>query len=146
MNISEQVSIALAQILRDELTGIQIDSGISASINSAEDMRVVVYSSDAQMRKPSLPGLYDVSGDVMIMAVMTSDNAVDNFNQLCDTVNQLLGGKYSMPALFKSIDPDLHVYSYQWLGSNLGVTADQKCFTATYQWTVFARNTPNTTT
>ena len=150
MNLPEQIAAAIAAYLQTQSVANSpaIQSGISAAVVVEEISRVVVVGNEAALRKSSLPGLYDVSGTVNVIQALDDDQSEIKFAQTCDSINHILGGKYGMPCILQNVDPQLKVFSYQWLGNSLAVGGGNtsRQFLASYQWTAFASNTPITTT
>jgi len=144
MNINNQVAVAIASFIGGlPVPGSPtIVSGIKTDLNAAQDSRIIVIGERSDLRKPSLPGLYDVTGSVNIIQSVDTDGCEAAFHATCDYINNALGGRYGMPGILQAIDPYLYVYSYQWIGSNLA--ASDRKFLAVYQWTAFVRNTANT--
>lgn len=145
MNICDQVSAAIAAFLVTQSPpgDARVTKGISADLNAEVETRIVVIGQDSNLRKPSLPGLYDVSGEVAVLQSVDAENAEASFESLCLWVQESIGGKYGMPDFIMGIDPDLHVYSWQFIGSSLA--ASERKFLASYKWTAFARNHSLTT-
>ena len=69
MNICDQVSAALVTFLATQsITGNpSIVKGISADLNNEAKTRIVVIGDNSALRKPSLPGIYDVTGEVAVI-------------------------------------------------------------------------------
>ena len=146
MNISNQLAVAIATFLQGETIphSPTIISGLVTDLNDEAQSRIIVVGSAATLRKASLPGLYDVTGTANIIQSVDDADGEDRFTDICDEIESLMGGKYGMPAILEAIDPELKIYSYQWLGSDLA--AGKRHFKATYNWTAFARNHTTTTT
>ena len=146
MNIANQVSRAITAFLETQTipNDPTVINGLTTDLNDESQSRVIVIGTSAELRKASLPGLYDVSGTVNVIQSVDDTDGETRFTDICDSIQSILGGKYTMPAILEGIDSDLKIYSYQWLGSSLA--ASTRKFMATYNWTAFTRNSPTTTT
>lgn len=146
MNIANQVALAITTFLQTQTipNAPTVINGLTTDLNDETQSRVIVVGTGAELRKASLPGLFDVSGTVNVIQSVDDSDGETRFSVICDSVESILGGKYGMPLILEGIDSDLKIYSYQWLGSSLA--ASTRKFMATYNWTAFTRNSPTTTT
>lgn len=144
MNMANQIALAMAGHLSAQTLphSPQIDAGLSVVSATEDESRIVVIGTEATLRKPLLPGLYDITGSVDVIQSVDSEDAESRFHEICDSINSILGDKDGMPAILAGVDPELHVYSYNWTGSRL--MAGSRRLLAQYNWTAFARNTPTT--
>jgi hypothetical protein len=146
VNISNQVAEAIVGYLQDEVIvhDPTIIPGMSKDLSDERSSRIVIIGTDAMLRKPSLPGLYDVNGTVNVIQSVDDTDGDIKFEAMCAEVESILGARATTKAAIMSQDADLFIYSYIWLGSNLAASARK--FMATYNFTVFARNSTNTIT
>jgi hypothetical protein len=146
VNIANQCAVAIATYLQGEdiAHSPAVEYGISAALNESENARVIVVGNDAKLRKESLPGLYDINGEIHILQSVDEEDAETKLGEICDSINSIMGGKYGMPAILQGIDSDLHIYSYNWQGSQ-NVSGGKRQFGTIYNFHLFARNTSNTT-
>lgn len=143
MMITDQIATALAAILT--ASGLPhsptIQTAVSTTENEAEVLRVIATALTSELRKPNLPGIYDVSGEVAILQGIGDTNAETNFRAVCEAIRHVVGSKYQMPVSLKSQDADLHVYSWNLTGQenfNNGIVLG-----ARFLWTACARQDPH---
>jgi hypothetical protein len=113
-------------------------------LNDEATSRIVVIGTDSSLRKAALAGLFDVNGTVNVIQSVDETDGTAKFHAMCEAVQSILGKREATKSALMAIDPDLFIYSYQWLGDTPAAT--QRKFMASYSWTAFARNSPNTTT
>lgn len=149
MMITDQISAAVAGILA--AASLPHDPTVQPMVadleNSEEVCRVIVNATTSELRKPSLPGIYDVSGEVVIQHSMDADGVdspAENFQEVCDAVRGVIGAKYGMPTSIQAEDEDLHIFSWNLTGQeNVNVA---RCFLARFAWTACARQDPHNST
>lgn len=146
MMITDQLSAAVAGILAASSLphSPSVDRMVSDAENDQEVCRVIVTAQTAELRKPLLPGIYDVAGEVVIQHAISADGVdspAENFQAVCDAIRQVIGAKHAFPALIHTQDEDLNVFSWNLTGQESVNTA--RCFLARYLWTACARQDPH---
>lgn len=146
MIIENQIAVAIAAYLTAQTVTNDptIISGMVTDLNDEATSRIVVIGTESTLRKASLPGLFDVSGTVNVIQSVDETGGDTKFHEMCDAMESILGARNATKAALMAIDTDLFIYSWQWLGEI--PAANNRKFMASYNWTAFARNSPNTTT
>lgn len=146
MTICDRISSAVAAILAgSSLPGNPaVQEMVPSEANMEELCRVVVSSDQANLRTQLLPGLYDVQGEVVIARAIGTESDREEFRQLCDAVEEVIGAKYGMKTLIKNADSKLEIYSWNLIGqSNRNM---EQAMIARFEWTAFAKHDPNNPT
>lgn len=137
MTITDQLSQAFATHLDTALLLSEtVDAGIRSEKVGKFDNRVVVIGDSAQLRHTSVPGLYDVTGRVLVQQSIDTANAVASFQALCEEVRAVVNDKTGLPTAIESVDSDLRVHSYLLLGQE--ATQYERGLQAVFNWSIFA--------
>lgn len=144
MNIANQVAVAITGVLGS--SGIPYDptiiDGMSPEVNTETNSRIVVVAGEATLYKTSLPGVFEIKGVVHVIQSDDTDNSDTRLTSMTDAVESTLGQKYSMPDMVAGIDPELHLYTYNWLGPDLA--RNERKSMVSYNWQCIAKHSPNT--
>ena len=144
--ICHQVEKAITVILQSQTLPHTPDvvSGITATINEEESCRIIVTGDGASLYKASMPGLYTVNGTVIVIQSIDFDDAETRFNNVCQEVAGIIGMKYQMPNMIKTVDPSLKIFTYNLSGSTPSI--GKRHLMARYSFDCLASNSPITTT
>jgi hypothetical protein len=143
MMITDRLAAALATLLaQSELPGDpSVVTQIDITENDEESARVIVVAGSSELRKPSLPGNYDVLGEVTIFKTIDqqsgTEDLVAEFQELCDAIEEIVGMKYDIIPLLRGIDPKLEVYSWNLTGQ--ASMMQERAMGARFSWAAFAR-------
>lgn len=143
MTITDRVTEALAQVLSDaSLPGDpSVVAGIETAVNAEESLRVICHATSSEIRKLSLPGNYDVTGEVTVFATIDDQDGEDEakavYRQLCDAVEEVVGQKYGMPMSLQAADQKLNVYSWNLTGQDSFMQS--RAMGAKFNWTCYVR-------
>lgn len=149
MTIPDRIATALAAVLRDSsLPGSpSVRSGVSLAELTEEREIIIVQGITATLRKPTLAGNYDVSGEVTVKRVIftedgeTAEQALNAFSALCKAVEGVVGQKYQLCTLLPIKQPALKVYSWNHVGQDTH-PQDHRLL-ARYQWMAVASHDPD---
>lgn len=143
MMITDRLAAALATLLaQSALPGDpSVVTQIDITENDEESARVIVVAGSSELRKPSLPGNYDVLGEVAIFKTIDQQvgtgDLVTEFQELCDAVEEIVGMKYDIIPMLRGIDPKLEVYSWNLTGQ--ASMMQERAMGARFSWAAFAR-------
>lgn len=143
--ICHQVEKAITVILQSQTlpNTPEVVAGITAAINEEESCRVIVTGDSGTLYKASLPGLYTVNGTVIIIQSIDFDDAETRFNDICREVAGIIGMKYQMPDMIKTVDPSLKIFTYNL--SNSVPSIGKRHLMARYSFDCLVSNSPITT-
>ena len=146
MNISNQLAEAMTSYLQGlTFTGTPtINTSLTADLNTEEGSRIVVVGNQSNLYKTSLPGIYRIDGSVNIIQSVDEASGAETFNTLCEEMESAIGGKTEMIDNLQTEDSELHIYTYNFMGSS--IAAADRQFMCSYQFEIIARNHDNTTT
>jgi hypothetical protein len=148
MTITDRLTEAIRQVLADSsLPGDpDVTAGIEIAVNEEESKRVIVTATSSELRKMSLPGNYDVTGEVTVFFTMDSqvnesEDLKADFRTLCDSIEEIVGQKYIMPMSLQNVDGKLMVYSWNLTGQDSFMQS--RAMGAKFNWTCYARQDPH---
>lgn len=143
MTITDRITEALAQVLSEaNLPGDPaVVAGIETTVNTEESLRVICHATSSELRKMSLPGNYDVTGEVTVFATIDDQgeelDLKAQYRSLCDAVEEMVGQKYFMPMSLQAADEKLKVYSWNLTGQDSFMQA--RAMGAKFNWTCYVR-------
>ena len=141
MTIGAKITDALAAYFESTGIGVQCQAALTSSLNEECETRIVCVHSSSTERQ-SLRGVYDVSGEAVVLTSIDLENAIATHLRLCNLVRNLIGDTEACANGVMNQNPEIHIYRRSWRCGDLQDDAGNRGFKSTFTWRAVARDTP----
>lgn len=143
MTLSGKICTAIAGMLEANGVDSIVQPAITADANTQYENRVIVIPTGCTERQ-TLRGIYNVSGQVVVLQSIDEENAIATYLHLCNSVREILGDTDTVSDQIMAQDPTIQVYSRSFHLEDMEDDAGDRGYKATFSWRGVARDTPIT--